>query len=40
MPEEPESDDISEIASMYKQLSLVDKAEIVVMMHKMLERKS
>ena len=35
-----DSDDISEIASMYKQLSLVDKAQIVVMMHKMLERKS
>ena len=34
------SDDISEIASMYKRLSLVDKAQIVVMMHKMLERKS
>ena len=35
-----DSDDISEIAAMYKQLSLVDKAQIVVMMHKMLERKS
>ena len=32
--------DISEIAAMTKQLSLVNKAEIVVMMHKMLEQKS
>ena len=34
------SDDISEMVAMYKQLSLVKKAEIIVMMQKMLEQES